>query len=79
MSSQFRELDRSGRASEDDLMTLEKIQENARSLSPSERAELLDWLWDGPFSRREKGDAVDQGCVLCVLCGKDISPALFAA
>jgi putative addiction module component (TIGR02574 family) len=28
-------------------MTLAKVQESAMELSASERAELLDWLWDG--------------------------------
>jgi putative addiction module component (TIGR02574 family) len=27
-------------------MTLAKVQESAMELSTSERAELLDWLWD---------------------------------
>lgn len=28
------------------FMTLAKVQEHARSLSATERAELLDWLWE---------------------------------
>jgi putative addiction module component (TIGR02574 family) len=28
-------------------MTLAKVQESAQELSAQERAELLDWLWDG--------------------------------
>jgi putative addiction module component (TIGR02574 family) len=55
-------------------MTLAKIQESAMGLSASERAELLDWLWDGLQPRgvlelqkrwaaeaEDRIDAVDRG------------------
>ncbi|MCP5516855.1 MAG: addiction module protein [Verrucomicrobiales bacterium] len=55
-------------------MTLAEVQESAMELSSSERAELLDWLWDGLQPRgvlelqerwaaeaEERIDAVDRG------------------
>jgi putative addiction module component (TIGR02574 family) len=55
-------------------MTLTKVQESAMELSASERAELLDWLWDGLQPRgvlelqerwaaeaEERIEAVDRG------------------
>jgi len=55
-------------------MTLAKVQESAMELSASERAELLDWLWDGLQPRavlelqerwaaegEERIDAVERG------------------
>ena len=55
-------------------MTLEKVQENVKGLSTQERAELLDWLWDGlqpegvlqlqerwAAESEERIDAVDRG------------------
>ena len=55
-------------------MTLAKVQEHARSLSATERAELLDWLWESlqpegtlqvqerwAQDAEERIDAVDRG------------------
>ena len=55
-------------------MTLAKVQESAMELSAAERAELLDWLWDGLQPRgvlelqerwateaEQRIDAVDRG------------------
>jgi len=55
-------------------MTLAKVQESAMELSAGERAELLDWLWDGLQPRgvlelqerwaaesEQRIDAVDRG------------------
>jgi putative addiction module component (TIGR02574 family) len=55
-------------------MTLAKVQQSVKELSPQERAELLDWLWDElqpgrvlqvqerwAMESEERIDAVDRG------------------
>ena len=69
-------VERDGRRSEFDGfgMTLAKVQESVKELSARDRAELLDWLWDGLQPERvlqiqerwaaeaeERIDAVDRG------------------